>query len=176
MDGASLLITPLRHTGKRTSARLLCTYVFSHGNLNRRQLCLRVWHVHGKTKPVHASLVCALRSGPAAHVRGDSRPACPRQLPGRPRLWRLRGELASLALCWPCSPAVAVASVWLVHSLRSFQCANPRACCRPAHLLACLQAIAAVLSDGSLALLPSVEEDLWEETLDEQLDAQPWYR
>ena len=69
-----------------------------------------------------------------------------------------------------------MASVWLVHSLRSCQCANPRACCRPAHLLACLQAIAAVLSDGSLALLPSVEEDLWEETLDEQLDAQPWDR
>ncbi len=36
------------------------------------------------------------------------------------------------------------------------------------------QAIAAVLSDGSLALLSCVEEDLWEETLEEQLEGQPW--
>lgn len=36
------------------------------------------------------------------------------------------------------------------------------------------QAIAAVLSDGGLALLECVEEDLWEETLEEQLEAQPW--
>ena len=43
-------------------------------------------------------------------------------------------------------------------------------------LFACLQAVAAVLSDGSLALLSSVEEDLWEETLEEQLEAQPWDR
>lgn len=42
--------------------------------------------------------------------------------------------------------------------------------------MACLQAIAAVLSDGSLALLSSVEEDLWEETLEEQVETQPWDR
>ena len=36
------------------------------------------------------------------------------------------------------------------------------------------QAIAAVLSDGSIALLESVEEDLWEESLEEQLEEQPW--
>ncbi|KAL4420046.1 hypothetical protein ABPG77_007485 [Micractinium sp. CCAP 211/92] len=36
------------------------------------------------------------------------------------------------------------------------------------------EAIAAVLSDGSLALLSCVEEDLWEETLEEQLEGQPW--
>ena len=36
------------------------------------------------------------------------------------------------------------------------------------------EAIAAVLSDGGLALLASVEEDLWEETLEEQLAAAPW--
>lgn len=30
-----------------------------------------------------------------------------------------------------------------------------------------------MLSDGSLALLSSVEDDLWEETLEEQMEAQP---
>lgn len=37
-----------------------------------------------------------------------------------------------------------------------------------------LQAIAAVLSDGRLALLAAVEDDLWEESLEEQLEEQPW--
>lgn len=36
------------------------------------------------------------------------------------------------------------------------------------------QAIATVLSDSSIALLTSVEDDLWEETLEEQVEAQPW--
>lgn len=38
------------------------------------------------------------------------------------------------------------------------------------------QAIAAALSDGSLALLESVEEDLWEETLEEAVEAGGWDR
>ena len=33
-----------------------------------------------------------------------------------------------------------------------------------------------MLSDGAIALLTSVEEDLWEETLEEQLEEQPWDR
>ncbi|KAL4852847.1 Elongator complex protein 1 [Chlorella vulgaris] len=36
------------------------------------------------------------------------------------------------------------------------------------------EAIAAVLSDGRLALLAAVEDDLWEESLEEQLEEQPW--
>lgn len=36
------------------------------------------------------------------------------------------------------------------------------------------EAVAAVLSDGSIALLQSVEDDLWEETLEEQLEETPW--
>lgn len=36
------------------------------------------------------------------------------------------------------------------------------------------EAVAAVLSDGGIALLQCVEDDLWEETLEEQLEAAPW--
>ena len=43
------------------------------------------------------------------------------------------------------------------------------------HLLPA-QAVAAVLSDGRIALLESVEADLWEESLEEQLEAAPWDR
>lgn len=36
------------------------------------------------------------------------------------------------------------------------------------------EALAAVLSDGTIAIVQSVEEDLWEETLEEQLESKEW--
>ena len=54
--------------------------------------------------------------------------------------------------------------------------ALPMQPCLPPWLPPLVQAIAAVLSDGGLALLCSVEDDLWEETLEEQLLRQPWGR
>jgi hypothetical protein len=38
------------------------------------------------------------------------------------------------------------------------------------------QAVMAVLSDGRIALLESVEADFWEERLEEQLETAPWDR
>ena len=54
------------------------------------------------------------------------------------------------------------------HCLLPPPCPTP--CCCTA------QAVAAVLSDGAIALLESVEEDLWEDSLEEQLEVAPWDR
>jgi hypothetical protein len=45
----------------------------------------------------------------------------------------------------------------------------PPPCCAAAS-----QAVAAVLADGGIALLESCEDDLWDETLEDQLEVEPW--
>lgn len=149
--------------------------MFSHANayMDGSSVCLfQVWH--DQTSACIPPLPCTVVPPPMCAVTAA--------LPAPVNCLAVR-DFGYCEVSWPAWLCVGLAarltivsSVWLAHSLSSFQGANPPACCRPAHLLACLQAIAAVLSDGSLALLSSVEEDLWEETLDEQLEAHPWDR
>lgn len=119
VDGAGLLITPLRHT----------------------------------VVPPPMSAVAAALPAPVTCLAIRDFGDCEVSL----QLSQLPAASA-VSQCVPCWPAVCPR--------------HPSA--PPRCSLARMQAVAAALSDGSLALLTSVEEDLWEETLEEQEEEAPW--
>jgi elongator complex protein 1 len=108
------------------------------------------------------------------------------------RIFTAEGSVSFLSFIWECcvssygTVAVVDGTSVLLTPLRqnivppplctaAVECPAPvvavalRQCCED-------EALAAVLSDGRLAIIECVEEDLWEETLEEQLESQDWVK
>ncbi|KAH7624735.1 putative Elongator complex protein 1 [Nannochloris sp. 'desiccata'] len=108
------------------------------------------------------------------------------------RIFTAEGSVSFLSFTWECcvsslgTAAVIDGSSVLLTPLRQSivpppLCAAPVACPAPVVVAALRQccedeALAVVLSDGRLAVVECVEEDLWEETLEEQLERKDWVK
>ena len=177
VDGSALLLTPLRHSGKRLAmaadAGVRGLLVLRPGSRAGTQ------HFNTERRPQlfthHACLPCPACSGTAAHVRRHRRHARPRQLPGVLRPWGAGGRYTGSFGLPTYIHAAYTGGSRALHGMLVPGCCPTTPPMAVTDLLT-LQALAAVLSDGSLALLTAVEDDLWEETLEEQLEQQPWDR
>jgi len=118
------------------------------GENTHARLGLRVFTAEGSVSFVSFSWECCVSSlGTAAVVDGTSVLLTP-----------LRQSIVPPPLC---AAAVACPAPVVVVALRQ--------CCED-------EALACVLSDGRLAVVECVEEDLWEETLEEQLERKDWVK